>query len=225
VNDRAVGDLFDTMKQVLPGIQATFGRKCEVVLHDYRDQQRSVIAVAGDVTGREIGAAMSQIGLSMLRQGDSAKDELNYITRLPDGRVIKSSTIPLRSPDDHVVGALCINLDVTEMRVVGRLIAELAGDSEPAEPATTTFSNDMDAVVDSVLTEVEDALGRPLPGLGVTERLQVFRLLDERGLFQIRRAAPLVAKRLGLSRASVYNYIARARGADGDSGQSVQEID
>lgn len=207
--------VFAALGPVVDGIRETFGRKCEVVLHDYRQPEHSVIAVSGDVTGRQVGSAMSEIGLKLLRQGDGAHDELNYVTRLPDGRSIKSSTVLLREPDGHVFGALCINFDVTDLRVLSRLVGELAGDTEPTEAAATTFSNDIDAVIDSVLAEVEDQLGHSLTRLTVTERTEVFRLLDQRGLFQIRRAVPLVAERLGLSRASVYNYISRLRESDG----------
>jgi predicted transcriptional regulator YheO len=212
--DATADATFAVLEGVVHGIRETFGRKCEVVLHDYRLPEHSVVAVAGDVTGRQVGSAMSEIGLKLLRQGDDASDELDYLTRLPDGRSMKSSTILLRDPEGHVFGALCINLDVTEMRVLTRLIGELAGDVDPVETAPTTFSNDIDTVIDSVLAEVEASLGHSLTRLTVAERTEVFRLLDQRGLFQVRRSVPLVAERLGLSRASVYNYIARLRQAD-----------
>jgi predicted transcriptional regulator YheO len=205
---------FAMLEAVVHGIRETFGRKCEVVLHDYRAPDHSVVAVAGDVTGRQVGSAMSEIGLKLLRQGDDATDELNYVTRLPDGRSVKSSTVLLRDSQGHVFGALCINLDVTEMRVLTRLMGELAGDIDPIETSPTTFSNDIDTVIDAVLAEVEANLGHDLTRLTVSERSEVFRLLDQRGLFQVRRSVPIVAKRLGLSRASVYNYIARLRQAE-----------
>lgn len=217
--EAAADTVFAALRPVVDGIRETFGRKCEVVLHDYRRPEHSVIAVSGDVTGRQVGSAMSEIGLKLMRRGDDACDELNYVTRLPDGRSIKSSTVLLRDPDGHVFGALCINFDVTDLRVLSRLVGELAGDTEPTEAAATTFSNDIDAVIDSVLAEVEDQLGHSLTRLTVTERTEVFRLLDQRGLFQIRRAVPLVAERLGLSRASVYNYISRLRETDGNGAE------
>lgn len=61
--------VFAALSPVIDGIVATFGRSCEVVLHDYRDQERSVVAVAGSVTGREVGDAMSEIGLRVLAAG------------------------------------------------------------------------------------------------------------------------------------------------------------
>ena len=40
---------------VVDGITATFGPMCEVVLHDYRRPEQSVVAIAGSVTGRAVG--------------------------------------------------------------------------------------------------------------------------------------------------------------------------
>jgi predicted transcriptional regulator YheO len=212
IDDRAADDLFASVKPLVEGIAATFGRKCEVVLHDYRKEDHSVIAVAGNVTGREVGSPMSRIGLALLRQGDAAEDDLNYVTRTPDGRVIKSSTILLRTPDQHVVGAVCINFEVTELRLLSRLVSELAGDVEvTTEAPTTTFSTDIESVIETVLTEIQTELGQPLSRLTMDERIEVFRMLDERGIFQVRRAIPLVAQQMGLSRASVYNYLSRSR--------------
>lgn len=208
---REVDAIFRSCASVMEGIQKTFGDTCEVVLHDYRQKDRSVIAVAGDVTGRQVGSPMSLIGLNMLRQGDDAIDDLNYITRLPDGRVLKSSTMLLRTRVGRVVGALCINVDVTELRSVGRLLTQLAGIEDERDAPQTTFSTDPDAVIDSALAEAEAVLGHPLTRLTTAERTEVFRLLDQSGVLQMRRSVPVIAARLGLSRATVYNYLIRIR--------------
>ncbi|MGY4766647.1 helix-turn-helix transcriptional regulator [Kribbella sp. CWNU-51] len=198
------------MVPVVHGIQATFGPDCEAVLHDYRTPESSVVAVAGGVTGREPASAMSEIGLRMLRRGDAAEDDLNYFARLPDGRQIKSSTILLRDPGGHVFGALCINVDVTALRSAGQAISRMLG-QQTAEDALPTFSSDPDAIIDSALNEAEQTLGRPLRGLSAADRLELFRLLDARGVFQLRKATTAVAQRLGVSRASAYKYLSQAR--------------
>jgi predicted transcriptional regulator YheO len=206
--------LFSSLTSVIAGLQQTFGQNCEIVLHDYRQPDRSAIAVAGSVTGRKVGSPMSEIGLGLMREGDAAQDKLKYMIRLPGGRIVKSSTMLLRTSDGHVVGALCINLDVTEMRRLGRFLTDFASDGEPAETPTsiTTFGNDTAQVIDAALNKVEDELGLgPLDRLTGAEWLTVFRSLDELGVFQLRRGVPLVAERLGVSRASAYSYLARLR--------------
>lgn len=68
----------------------------------------SVVAVAGEVTGRTVGGAMSEIGMRVLARGDDADDELNYVTRTGTGRTLKSSTMVLRDSMRHGVrGPLC----------------------------------------------------------------------------------------------------------------------
>ena len=98
---------------VVDGIAATFGPVCDVVLHDYRKPGESVVAVAGSVTGRAVGGAMSEIGMRVLARGDEAEDELNYVTRTRNGTLVKSSTMVLRDSTGAVFGALCVNVDVS----------------------------------------------------------------------------------------------------------------
>ncbi|TDQ00532.1 helix-turn-helix transcriptional regulator [Labedaea rhizosphaerae] len=206
--------LFATMTTVISGLQQTFGPTSEIVLHDYRQPEHSAIAVAGKVTDRAVGSPMSEIGLSLMRQGDAAEDKLNYLIRLPGGRVVKSSTMLLRITGGRVVGALCVNVDVTEVRRVARLLTEFSAGGEQAATPTpiSTFGNDVSQVIDAALDKVERDLDLgSLDRLSSAEWSTVFRALEELGVFQLRRGVPLVAERLGLSRASAYNYLARVR--------------
>ncbi|WP_236794179.1 transcriptional regulator [Amycolatopsis sp. GM8] len=202
--------ILDALKDLVPGLAATFGRSCEVVLHDYRLGERSVVTVAGEVTGRHAGGATSEIGLRMLARGDEASAELNYVTRTQSGRTVKSSTLPLRDADGHVFGALCVNLDVTALRQVGDLLSDLAG-LAPATVPATTFADDFDEVVDAVVRAEELALAKPVDSLTRQERLRLLKNLDERGVFAVRGAAPRIAARLGISRASLYTDLAECR--------------
>ncbi|MEU1520404.1 PAS domain-containing protein [Streptomyces sp. NPDC005811] len=208
---------------VVDGIAATFGPLCEAVLHDYRRPETSVVAVAGSVTGRTVGGAMSEIGLRVLARGDEAHDELNYVTRTSTGRRVKSSTMVLRDSAGAVFGALCVNVDVTEIDRVQGLLAALAGTGAEASPApVTTFGDDIDSVVDALLDDHLRRQDQTWPGLDRTRRLALFRGLDERGVFAVRRAVEQVAARLGISRASAYHYLAQARDTPADATEGAR---
>jgi predicted transcriptional regulator YheO len=197
---------------VVDGIAATFGPVCEVVLHDYRRPEKSVVAVAGSVTGRTVGGAMSEIGMRVLARGDDALDELNYVTRTDAGKLVKSSTMVLRDSTGAVFGALCVNVDVTEVDRVQGLLAALAGTpGGSADVPVTTFGDDIDSVVDALLDAQLTRQDQTWAGLDRTCRLALFRGLDERGVFAVRRAIEQVAARLGISRASAYSYLSQAR--------------
>ncbi|MFJ7343107.1 transcriptional regulator [Streptomyces sp. NPDC101110] len=202
------------LKPVVEGIAATFGPVCDVVLHDYRTPEKSVVAVAGAVTGRQVGGAMSEIGLRVLARGGAASDELNYVTRTRDGTLVKSSTMVLRDSTCAVFGALCVNVDVGAVTRVHGLLGALAGlGAAPAEPPTTTFGNDIDSVVDALVDAHQSQQRGSWAELDRAERVELFDGLDTRGVFAVRGAVEQVAARLGISRASAYNYLSRARAA------------
>ncbi|MFD4506145.1 transcriptional regulator [Streptomyces sp. NPDC058457] len=197
---------------VVDGIAATFGSFCEVVVHDFRRPERSVVALAGSVTGRGVGGSMSEIGMKLLAAGDEADDELNYLTRTRDGKLVKSSTMVLRDSAGTAFGALCVNLDVTAVNQAHALIGGLAGvTSVPETPPTTTFADDITAVLDSIVDARQLRQNKPWAQLTREERLDLFRDLDRQGVFAVRGAVQQVAARLGISRASAYNYLAATR--------------
>ncbi|HEY3466124.1 MAG TPA: PAS domain-containing protein [Amycolatopsis sp.] len=197
---------------VADGIAATLGSFCEVVVHDFRRPETSVVAIAGSVTERSVGGSMSEIGMGLLARGDDAEDQLNYLTRTASGKLVKSSTMLLRDSGGTVFGALCVNLDVTALGQLRTLVGELADvGTAAAETPTTTFGDDIDAVVDAIVDEHQLRLNKPWAALSRDERLDLFRSLHRRGVFAVRRAVPQVAARIGISRASAYTYLAEIR--------------
>ena len=95
------------------------------------------------MTGRKAGGALSEIGFGRANLGDAAANDIDYTIRSANGRLIKSSTMPLRDGSGHVFGALCVNVDVTVLRQAEDLLNVVAGTS-PAQVPATTFSDDFD---------------------------------------------------------------------------------
>lgn len=205
-----------TVSTLVPGIAATFGQSCEVVLHDYRTPEHSVIAVAGTVTGRQIGDAMSDIGRRVHTAGDTAEPEINYRTRTPAGVLLKSTTLPLRDDDGTLIGALCINVDVTALDGVATVISDLIGHTPaPAEDTPVTdFGSPLTEQVDTITERHERAAGLPAAGMKRPARAALIRDLAAAGVFQLRGASPTVASRLGVSRATLYADLRSLRETD-----------
>src|SRR5829696_652500 len=111
------------------------------VIHDFRRPERSIVAIAGGVTGRRVGGSMSEIGMGLLARGDEATDELNYITRARTGKLVKSSTMILRDSGGTVFGALCVNFDIGAVNQAHARIGELAGPTGSDRVPETTFGN------------------------------------------------------------------------------------
>ena len=192
------------LAEIIGPLTRSLGPNYEIVLHDYRLPDRSVVAVAGKITERRVGSA---IGLSVVGEGDRAQDRLNYLAKGTNGRIVNCSTIVLRDDNRKVFGALCISLDVTAIRHATAVLHTLSG--QHAEPKPTTFSNDIRDVIDVALREV--LAGRAAPLLSRDERLEVFRALDVRSIFSVKRAMSRVAAALGVSRATAYACLQTVR--------------
>src|SRR5699024_11789837 len=91
------------LKQIAKGIAAQCGSNCEVVIHELSDQSayHSIVAIEnGHVTGRKIGDGPSHVVLEQLgKPRDDTPDELCYLTRTPDGKILKSSSMYIRDSE------------------------------------------------------------------------------------------------------------------------------
>jgi predicted transcriptional regulator YheO len=213
--------VFSILEPVLTGLAATFGRNCEVVLHDFHRPDGTIVAIAGDVTGRHVGGSFSQIGMSIIAAGDEAEPLYLYVTRAPNGRILKSATIPLRDSLGHVFGALCVNYDITDLRMVSSVIEDLAGSLHEA-PRQVAFDDDVAVVINRTIQEEEVALGRSIDRNDRATRIEIIRALERRGMFSLQRSAPQVAEHLRISRATLYAYLREVRAEEDGQEQKIE---
>ncbi|GAA0525162.1 DNA-binding protein [Saccharopolyspora subtropica] len=68
---------------------------------------------------------------------------------------------------------------------------------------------ELTSALDRMIRTVEDELGGRLPDLPRADKQRAVRLLEERGAFTLRKSVETVAKALGVSRFTVYNYLNR----------------
>jgi len=84
---------------VVKGIAKTFGKDCEVLLHDANNLESSIIMIEnGHVTGRKAESPMTDLGLYFLKS-DLFKDTefiANYQTESKDEKKLKSTSIFIR---------------------------------------------------------------------------------------------------------------------------------
>jgi predicted transcriptional regulator YheO len=188
------------------------GTGCEVVLHDFSDPEHSIVEISGDVTGRVVGGSVTEIGLALIARGDDAQDQIGYITRSGTHRVIKASTLLVRDTQDHVIGAICVNSDVTDLRAAARRLSELSGPFSNS-PADVAFADDINEVLRAVVAQAERQVGKEARYMGKSDRVAIVAELRRRGAFAVQRAVPFVADYLGVSRATVYAYLEEIRAA------------
>lgn len=68
---------------------------------------------------------------------------------------------------------------------------------------------ELTSALDRMIGTLESELGARLPELARPDKQRAVRLLEERGAFTLRKSVESVAKALGVSRFTVYNYLNR----------------
>jgi predicted transcriptional regulator YheO len=198
--------LLGMLKMIGHGVSATLGDWCEVVVHDLKDLEHSIVFISGDVTGREVGGHMTDLGLAQIRSGQT-EPAINYTSYTSDGKTLKCSSILIHDEEEKPVAAFCLNLNVTPLLLFGRFLRDLPT-GEDLQDVRETFVEDVAQMVETMVAECAYEVGKPVSLMTKRDRLQVVQGLEERGVFQIRKSVPLVADRLQVSEKTVYSYLA-----------------
>ena len=103
-------------QQILSLLEHHLGPNSEIVLHDLTPPYDSTIIDIrnGHITGRKIGDCMTNLGLEVMRGTTQNGDHYNYITYTKPSNTLRSSTMHIRDENGNVVGAICINTDITD---------------------------------------------------------------------------------------------------------------
>jgi predicted transcriptional regulator YheO len=209
VPDKAA--LFQVLKRVAVALHRLFAPFCEVVVHDFADFEHSIICIEGNITERAIGGGATDLLLAKAINGETDADLYNYLTSLPGGRLMKSCTVFLRDEQGKAYGAFCVNFDISALVNMRNLLNTFVATEERAD-ISETFLDEIEETIQSLLTETLYELGQQLPLMSREEKVDLIGRLADKGVFQVKKAVPILADQLGLSRATVYNYLRDARG-------------
>lgn len=191
---------------VCQAVVLLLGPYAEVVLHDPRTDR--VLGIWNPMTARQHGDPSLLGELDAL---DPAKQDVYgpYLKVLADGRRLSSVSAVLRDPGGEPSAVLCINLDRTPLEEAAAVLAGFAAPTvQRPEPL---FEQDWaDRVQHTVGSYVRES-GQRVERFGREDRLAVVGRLDEAGVFAVRRATPVVAAALKVSRSTVYALLAEHR--------------
>jgi predicted transcriptional regulator YheO len=203
----------EAVAQVIPSLQRMLGGRFEVILHDLSHVERSIVMLEGDVTHRKIGGPATNYLLKLFREGgDGAENSVNYKTVLPDGRVLRSSTIFIRDEQGKIIGSLCVNQDLTDYIVARNLLEDVSSFSaREVEAPRETFAQDISEVMESVVDTEVSLFQKPVAYMQKEDKLSIVAKLEQKGIFAVKNAVEYVAECLGVSNFTIYNYLKEVR--------------
>jgi len=208
-----IDQVYAVLGPVMEAIAAALGPHCEVVLHDLTrgDLEHTIFAILnGHVSGRVVGGPSTNLAVDVLRDEKANHDAFGYPARTADGRELRSSSVYFRDNDNRIIASLCINVDQTPLQSALRALSEMGAGARTEAPQEIV-GPDISSVLDSMIDEAMQAVGGVASRLDKAARIEVLRALEARGAFAIKRAAEVVAGRLGVSRVTVYGYLEEVR--------------
>ena len=202
----------EMLKQIARGLAAQFGPNCEIVVHDLAASkvEHSIVHIEnGHVTGRKVGDGPSKIVMEQMMSGnDDPQDQLAYLTRTPDGKILKSSTIYIHDSNGKVTGILSINFDISALLMVENAISGITTthtpDRDEQQRITVINVNDM---LEDLIEQSVALVGKPVALMNKEDKVKAIQFLSSHGAFLITKSGDKVAKYFGISKYTLYSYI------------------
>lgn len=211
--------LLEFLARLTRGLAEAIGENCEVVLHDFSDPQKSIIAIVnGHVTSRKVGDTVDILGLQLLRHQPSG-DLINYRTETKSGKALRSSSIFLRTETGDIFGALCINYDISGLVKLQQWLQDTVSPLETG--VQEEFEHTVDDVLDRLMHDAVRSTGKGLSELTREDKITAISYLETKGAFLIRYSVDRVAELLNLSKYTIYNYLEEVKAREASAEEST----
>lgn len=207
-------------------IAAIVGPKCEVVVHDISDPERSIIFIEnGHISGRKIGDGSTDLVLKILK-GEAYRERqyiVNYQATGPRGQKYRSSTYFIKDAEGKLAGLMCLNIDITHMEIAaewinhvlqgGSLTPPVPMDALPEDkPQESEFlQGNVDDLLQHIIANALSKVQLPIDRLSSNEKIEIVKELNEQGVFLLKGGVSQVASALSISEPTVYRYLQKLR--------------
>ncbi len=185
------------------GISAMFGPDCEVIIHDLKKKGIVTAVFNGHVTGRKKGDKLNLLGIYKMEEAMEGRDFYNCLCRTAEGRLIKSTTVHFKDKNYHY--AFGINYDFTKLSLAESVLSNLVRTG--VEMEKVIGANPSEKMVDNIFVDGVRLVGKPVALMNKEDRMILVKYLRDNGGFSLKKGIQTVAKKMHVSRYTIYNYL------------------
>jgi predicted transcriptional regulator YheO len=207
-------EIINSYKPMVEFIANICGKNCEVILHDLRQLESSIVAISNNhITERQVGGTITDFALQIIH--DKEYETKAFIANYPGkvtgkDQMLRSSTFFIKDEDKNVIAMLCVNVDTTALKQAQMLIKDLLMEPEeqdPTGPEKELFTNSMEELLHNFITEAIHKYKLEVSRLMIDEKKQIVKDLNDKGVFLLKGAVSEVAQRLETSDQTIYRYL------------------
>ena len=203
--------IFDHYTRVGEIIAEKFSPYLEVIIHDLRNPEHSIIAIFNShITGRKIGDGTSDIGYKKL--ANELPDKIvNYENISPSGSKMKSSSLTIRDEHNKIIGSMAFNFDLAPFENIQEFFNTI---TKTNISQLGDFPKQEQFFMWDIRDELEQELNKyiianRLQGKALTkkDKLNVVSLMNKRGHIKKRGSVSILSELLAITRPTLYKYI------------------
>lgn len=200
------------MDRFAANITEVFAGKAEIVFHDFtKGYESTIVKIVNSITGRKVGDAPTNLFFKMLKEHPEQLDNQGvYYSELPDGRVMKSISTFMYDDAGKISGAVCLNVDVSDLIQMQKTTRAFIKDYAPGSEAEM-FTHSLDELMDYYLNQVEKDMGKPAVDMTKAEKLEALKFLDSKGVLHMSKSSIKLCEFFGFSKYTLYTYLEEIR--------------
>lgn len=193
------------------------GPDTELVLYDTETMKASYVLHPLDEE-MVAGSGMRSLERSFMEKRVYEEEEyiVNYRALSRRKNKLKSATLFIKDEDGSLAGILTVNMNVDkliELRDVLDIIVSGKGEDEKkAQQFYDSFEISVEGMVRNAIKGEVDRYGVEAARLSHKEKMEIVRILDERGIFLVKGAIAELASVLGTTETSIYRYLNKLNG-------------
>lgn len=207
-----------TLKQIAKGVAAQFGSNCEVVIHEITEKSAysSIVAIEnGHVSGRKVGDGPSHIVLEQLgKVSENPEDQTCYLTRTPDGKILKSSSFYIRDENGTVSAIFCINFDISVLTMYEKALSDLIAPKNTVHREPERITLNVSDLLDDLIRQSVELVGKPVALMTKDDKVRAIQFLNKNGALLITKSGDKIAKYFSISKYTLYSYLDVKTGGD-----------
>ena len=201
----------ELLRRIAKGVAAEFGTNCEVVVHEISENSfsNSLVAIEnGHVSGRKLGDGPSQVVLQQLGRVESCpEDQYAYLTRTPDGKLLKSTSVFIPDESGKPAAIFGVNLDISTLVMAEQAIGLLTSTAGKEEQDPARITHNVNDLLDDLIRQADRLVGKPAQLMTKEDKIRAIHFLNDHGAMLITKSGDKIANHFGISKYTLYSYL------------------
>ena len=212
-------DSFEYYSIIVNFLEKTFGDMAEITLYSFENKKEGELISKSSNCSFELGSPVPKtLGKILEKYEKSKKGGLNFVTNFPgkgnDGQLFRVSTFFIKNDKKCLRGAFNIRIDISNMIGAANFLNELLKAITGGEERNIAKESDevdelgtIEEYAQYVINQYFSNLKKPVDAMSTSEKIEVVKNLNQKGIFHVRGSISELAHRFNTSEKTIYRYL------------------